>query len=70
MDLLEADWATTLLNVTRDVAHSQLKLHAKGVEHFSEARRPPLPPPRRACSPPRSRRLWQVLTQLEQMKSS
>merc|ERR1740117_1517415 len=36
MEHLEGDWATTLLNLTVDVAHTQLKMHAKGVEHFSQ----------------------------------
>ena len=36
MDLLEEDWANTLLNLTIDMAHNQLTLHAKGVEHYSQ----------------------------------
>ncbi len=35
LELLEQDWAMTVLNVAREVAHAQLVLHANGVEHFS-----------------------------------
>jgi len=36
LELLEEDLEKRLLNAARDVAHSQLALHAKGLEHFTQ----------------------------------
>ena len=45
LKVLEKDFEKALLNATRDVAHSQLAMHAKGVELFTAALQA-LPPPR------------------------